>query len=183
MLELNHPAGDDRTDGVHSSKAWYALRVRARSEQMIAAALAAREVECFAPFWEERRVYSDRLRRLPVAVFPGYICCRVSSPERVRVCSTPGVQCLVGAGRVPEVIEEHVIAGFQKAFSEALQVSPVSYLRSGDLVQVVDGALAGTVGKLLRVKGHLRLVLSVDVLQRSVAVEVDAASVVPFSPR
>ena len=114
MLELGSPAGDVRTDEVYSSKAWYALRVRARSEQMIAEALAIREVECFAPFWQERRVYTDRVRRLPVAVFPGYIFCRVGPPERVRVYSTPGVQCLVGAGRVPEVIEEHVIAGLQK---------------------------------------------------------------------
>jgi len=164
-----------------SGRAWYALRVRARSEQLVASLLASKQVECFSPFWRERRVYSDRIKRAETAVFPGYVFCRIDLPERVRVCSTPGVQYLVGTDRVPEAIDEHVITSLQKAFSEDHRVSQIPYLKTGELVQVVDGPLFGTVGSLLRVKGQVRLVLSVDILERSLAVEVDAASVVPLS--
>jgi len=181
MFEQHNPVNEGLTDCFRGKSAWYAVRVRARSEQLVASLLVTRQVECFAPSWQECRTYSDRLKHVPVAVFPGYIFCRIDPPRRLQVCNTPGVQYLVGAMRNPEAIEEYVIAGLQKAFSETHRVSQVPYLRAGDLVQVVDGPLTGTVGTLLRLKGHLRLVLSVDVLQRSVAVEVDGASVVPLS--
>jgi transcription antitermination factor NusG len=121
------------------------------------------------------------MKRVQASVFPGYVFCRIELPERIRVCNTPGVQYLVGMGRGPEAIQEHVIASLQKAFSEDHRVSQIPYLKTGELVQVVDGPLFGTVGTLLRVKGQVRLVLSVDILERSLAVEVDAASVVPLS--
>lgn len=166
----------------HSAdRAWYAVRVRTRSEMLVASVLALKEVECFAPFLQECRNYSDRVRRVPVAAFPGYVFCHIGTPERLRVYNTPGAQYLVGTARIPESIDEYVIAGLQKAFSDSGRVSQIPYLSTGDLVRVVDGPLAGTIGTLARVKGNLRLVLSVDVLQRSVAVEVDGASVVAIS--
>jgi transcription antitermination factor NusG len=157
--------------------AWYALRVRARAEHLIAAALAARQVEHFLPCWEERRDYSDRVRRVPVAAFPGYLFCRIALADRFRILNASGVQYLVGRERIPEPIEDTVISSLQTAFSRTGRASLIAYLQTGDLVRVLDGPMAGATGILLRSKGQQRLVISVTILQRSVAVEVDGASV------
>jgi transcription antitermination factor NusG len=157
--------------------AWYVARVRSRSEERVNAILNQKNVETFSPCWKERRAYSDRIRKLSVPAFPGYVFCRIDLRERLRVVDTPGVQYLVGATR-PEAIHDNVIMGLQKAFSQSDHVAPVEYLKTGDMVCVLDGPLAGTAGMLLRTKGTQRLIISVDVLHRSVAVEVDAASVI-----
>ncbi len=157
--------------------AWYALRVRARAEHLIAATLAAKQVETFLPAWEERRDYSDRVRRMSVAAFPGYLFCRTAIDDRLRILSVSGAQYFVGRNRTPEVIEDEVISSLQKAFSPEGRASLTAYLQTGDLVRVLDGPLAGANGILLRSKGRQRLVISVKALQRSVAVEVDGASV------
>lgn len=162
--------------------AWYAIRVRSRSEQAVAASLAAKSVESFLPCWEELRTYSDRVKRLPKAAFPGYLFCRIDLAERVRVLSTPAVQCLVGSVGSPEAIDDEVIGSLQKAFSRSQRASLVAYLQSGDAVRILDGPMAGATGVLLRSKGRQRLVISVSILQRSVAVEVDGASVCRADP-
>ncbi len=161
-----------------SKVAWYALRVRARAEQLTLDALAAKQVSCFLPCWEERRAYSDRVRRLEVAAFPGYLFCRTDLSDRAFILSTPGVQHLAGTPG-PEPIDDEVIVSLQKAFSRAERASLVSYLKTGDRVRILDGPMAGASGMLMRSKAQQRLVISVDILQRSVAVEVDGASVAP----
>ncbi len=167
---------------MNSGMAWYAVRVRGRSEPLVAESLAAKSVECFLPCWEERRVYSDRVRRMPIAAFPGYLFCRIDLTERVRILSTPGVQYLVGSERTPEAIDDQVVSSLQKAFSRAERASLISYLHAGDLVRILDGPMAGATGILLRSKTQQRLVISVNILQRSVAVEVDGASVIRIGP-
>ena len=158
---------------------WYVVRVRTRSEERVSAVLNEKRVETFLPCWEERRRYSDRIRRLSIPVFSGYVFCRIKLAERLPVLDTPGVQYLVGATG-PEAIQDDVITGLQKAFSQADRVSPVEYLKTGDAVRVLDGPLAGITGMLLRTKGTHRLIISVDALHRSVAVEVDAASTTSY---
>lgn len=96
---------------------------------------------------------------------------------KTQVLSTPGVQHLVGSQRIPEAIDDQVINSLQKAFCRAERASLIGYLQAGDLVRVLDGPMTGATGILLRSKGRERLVISVDILQRSVAVEVDGASV------
>jgi len=166
------------------STAWYALRVRARSEQLVAESLTAKNVECFLPCWEERRYYSDRVRRLPKAAFPGYLFCRIriSLTERVQILGTPGVQYLVGSEHTPEAIDDEVVSSLRRAFSRAERASLVAYLETGDVVRILDGPMAGATGILLRSKNQQRLVISVNILQRSVAVEVDGASVTRIGP-
>jgi transcription antitermination factor NusG len=164
------------------STAWYALRVRARSEQLVAESLTAKSVECFLPCWEERRYYSDRVRRLPKAAFPGYLFCRIDLTERVRILGTSGVQYLVGSGHTPEAIDDEVVSSLRRAFSRAERASLAAYLETGDVVRILDGPMAGATGILLRSKNQQRLVISVNILQRSVAVEVDGASVTRIGP-
>jgi transcription antitermination factor NusG len=165
-----------------NNMSWYAVRVRGRSELVVAESLAAKDVECFLPSWEERRVYTDRVRRMTIAAFPGYLFCRIDLAERVRTLSTPGVQHLVGSERGPEAIDDDVVISLQKAFSRADRASLVSYLQAGDRIRVLDGPMAGATGILVRSKTQQRLVISVNVLERSIAVEVDGASVIRVGP-
>jgi transcription antitermination factor NusG len=156
---------------------WYAIRVRARAEETVAAALRAKGMESFLPCWEERRVYSDRIQRVSVAAFPGYLFCRIAAPERLTVLNTDGALTFAGTQRTPEAIPDDVISALQRAYSRADRVTQVPYLRSGDTVRVLEGPLAGILGMLQRSAGKCHLVVSIHLLQRSVGVEVDAASV------
>lgn len=164
-----------------SPLAWYGARVRNRSELVVASSLSAKEVECFVPCWPQLRAYSDRVRNVAVAAFPGYIFCKIDSTRRTRVLNTPGVQTLVGTRHAPEPIEDETIFSLQKAFSRAERVAQVPYLRCGDRVRVLDGPMAGAIGHLVRVRNEQRLVISLHLLQRSVEVEVDGASVMLLS--
>lgn len=161
--------------------AWYALRVRSRSEMRVASLLDLKEIETFSPCWEERRRYTDRVHRTLVAAFPGYVFCRIPLTRQLRVLETPGVQYLVGSG-LPEAIEDETICGLQKAFSGDAQVLEFPYLSNGETVRVMRGPMAGVSGILLKTKSPYRLILSVHLLQRSVAVEVDAVNVVACAP-
>jgi transcription antitermination factor NusG len=126
-------------------------------------------------------VYSDRVIEASVAVFPGYIFCRVGLTERLQVLNTAGVQSLAGSRLSPEAIEDETIVALQTAFSRPGRLALVPYLRGGDKVRVVGGPMEGTTGILVRNKGKQRLVISVHLLQRSVEVEVDGATVMPLT--
>jgi transcription antitermination factor NusG len=151
--------------------------VRARAEQQVCTFLASKGIETFAPECSERRRYSDRVKCVWVAAFPGYIFSRLDTADRVPLLTTPGVQGLIGQGACPEPIEDATIDALQKAFSRDGRASLVPYLTVGDVVQVLDGPMTGAVGILLRQKAQDRLVISISVLQRSVAVEVDGTTV------
>jgi transcription antitermination factor NusG len=161
--------------------AWYGARVRSKSELSISALLAAKGVECFVPCWRQRRPYSDRVREVSVAVFPGYVFCKIELTQKIWVLNTAGVQSLAGTLRAPAAIDDDTIVALQKAFSLSDRVAKVPYLRCGDIVQVLDGPMTGATGILLRNKTKQRLVISLHLLQRSVEVEVDGANVTLLS--
>jgi len=162
-------------------RAWYAVRVRNRSEHAISGVLTEKDFECCLPGWEEERRYSDRKIRTFMAAFPGYLFCKFDSTSRVRVLNTPGVLAILGVGRTPRPVEAEVIFALQRAFLEAKRVTPAAYLKSGERIQIVNGPMAGAQGLLVRAKGQHRLIISVELLQRSLSVEVDARSVVSLS--
>lgn len=157
------------------------MRVRSRSEFRVAALLRDKAVEAFAPCWPELRTYSDRMRSALVAAFPGYAFCRINLDERLRVLQTSGVQGLVGTAGNPEAIADDVIDSLQKAFAGSAAIAAVPYVREGERVRILAGPMAGAEGLLLRVKGHDRLVISLDLLQRSVAVDVERSHVAPLN--
>ena len=117
-----------------------------------------------------------------MAAFPGYLFGKISGEAMLRVLETPGVQYLVGSGNMPLPVDNDVIGSLRTAFSLAGRVSVVPYLQGGDRVRVVEGPLAGAMGVLIRTKGPDRLIISVDVLERSVAVEVDSGGVILARP-
>ncbi len=164
-----------------SRASWYGARVRSNSELPVCALLAAKDVECFVPCFRQRRAYSDRVREVSVAVFPGYVFCKIELTQKSWVLNTAGVQSLAGTSQAPEAIDDDTILTLKKAFSLSDRVTQVPYLRCGDIVRVLDGPMTGATGILLRSKAKQRLVISLHFLQRSVEVEVDGANVTLLS--
>jgi transcription antitermination factor NusG len=161
-----------------SNAAWYAIRVRSKSELLVASVLESKGLKCFAPTFGLHKIYRARTKTVQEAAFPGYLFCRFVLSERLRILNAPGVQYIVGTTRVPERIEDSVIVSLQSAFAGGKPLVAVPYLRGGDAVRVIRGPLIGATGSLIRLKGTDQLVISVDILKRSVSVEIEADAVV-----
>jgi transcription antitermination factor NusG len=160
---------------------WYALRVRSRHEVAVARHLDARGLESFLPLYRCQRRWSDRFKEIDVPLFPGYVFCHFNALNRLPVLTIPGVVHVVGIGKIPVPVDETEIAALQVAVKSGLPSQPWPFLRIGHRVRIEHGPLCGIEGILLAFRGHQRLVLSVTLLQRSVAVQVDEAGVQPIS--
>jgi transcription antitermination factor NusG len=154
---------------------WFALQVRSRKESWVSAQLEGLGLECFLPSYKSIRKWSDRTKELQQPLFPGYLFCRFDFQERRPLLMTPGVFQIVGIGRTPTAIPDSEIAAIQMAVTSGLPSQPWPYLEVGERVRVNYGNLSGIEGILINFKGNHRVVLSVSLLQRSVAMEVDLA--------
>lgn len=159
---------------------WYALRVRTSAEPRAKTALADKGYDVFLPTWLDCRRYSDRIRKIQAPLFPGYLFCRLDLLYRLPVLTTPWVQSIVSFGGEPCPIGESEIAAIQRLVEASSSLTPWPYLREGERVRVQFGPLVGIEGFVLSAGGKERLVLSVDLLQRSVAVEIDRSHVRPL---
>jgi transcription antitermination factor NusG len=160
-------------EGKSEGLKWYALQVHARKEQLVASQLQTRNLECFLPTYKSLRKWSDRTKELQQALFPGYVFCRFDYENRQPVVMTTGVTQIVGTGKVATAIADSEIEALQVAVSSGIPAQPWPYLRTGEYVQVNYGHLSGLQGILVNFKGNHRVVLSVTLLQRSLALEVD----------
>jgi transcription antitermination factor NusG len=158
---------------------WFAVRVRSRQDKCVASSLRARGLEPFLPLYRSRRRWSDRTRILELPLFPGYVFCRLSPEFLFRVLTSPGVIDIVGIGKRPCALEDEEIATIQRMVHSGQGVEPWPYLKTGQRVRILAGPLCGVEGVLVSIKNQLRLAVSVHLLQRSVAVEVDRDSVGP----
>jgi len=156
------------------------LQVNSRKENWIFAHLVGQGYECFLPKYKSVRQWSDRRKEIESPLFPGYLFCRFNPLERLPILKTPGVMEIVGCNRKPIPIDEQEIQAIQRMMESSLVRQPWPYLEVGERVRIQSGALRGLVGILVTLKGHYRLVLSVTLLKRSVAVEIDAAAVQPW---
>ncbi len=162
------------------SSPWFALQIRSRYEKNAATLLRGKGYELFLPLYKSRRCWSDRIKELELPLFLGYLFCRFNPMDRLPILVTPGVIRVVGIGRSPVPVDDAEIAAIQKAVQSGLPRQPWPFLQTGQRVKVEYGPLQGLEGSLLEFKGRHRLVLSVTMLQRSVAVEVDSAWVSPI---
>jgi len=156
---------------------WYAVRVRSNFESRVSAVLNHKGVEQFLPTYRSRRIWSDRVKTMDLPLFPGYVFCRIPLEERNQVLITDGVVGLVGAGRQPIPVSELEIEAIRTIVQSQTPAEPWPFLKIGEKVRINHGALSGVEGILIRVKNSWRLVVSVTLLERSVAVEIDAAYV------
>jgi transcription antitermination factor NusG len=161
---------------------WFALQVRSRQEDAVGAFLGVNGHECFLPTYRCRRQWSDRVKEGELPLFPGYLFCRFDLRNRVSVLKTPGLISIVGIGRIPIPIDDTEIAALRCLMSSGIQTQPWPYVAIGQRVKINHGALSGLEGILQSFKGHHRVVVSVTLLQRSVAAEVDSAWLSPSRP-
>ena len=161
----------------YQASQWYAVYTRHQHEKSVAENLAGRGLEVFLPAYEAIRQWGDRQKRLSLPLFPCYVFFRGNLENRARVRSTPGVHSIVGFAGQPAVIERSEIEAIRVAVESHFGIEPHPFLRHGDRVRVKCGPLAGIEGILIRKRGLARLVLSAELLQKSVSVEVDAYSI------
>jgi len=154
---------------------WYAAYTRANHERTVAEQLTQREVENFLPQYESLRRWKDRRVRLQLPLFPGYVFVRLPLIERLRVQQIPGVVQLVGFGGTPTEVPENELQQVREALTRGLHAEPHPFLRTGRRVRVRSGPLAGLEGILVRRKNRVRFIVSIELILKSVAVEVDEA--------
>jgi transcription antitermination factor NusG len=154
---------------------WYALYTCANHERRVADQLVSRRVEHFLPQYESLRRWKDRKMRLQLPLFPGYLFVHTAAQQRLRVLQVPGVVRLVGFNGIPTPIVEEDILRIREFLGQGWPAKPHPYLQVGRRARVVQGPLAGMEGIVVRRKNRSRLVLSFDLIQRSMAIELDQA--------
>jgi len=147
--------------------------------------LEARGLEVFHPTYHSRRRWKDRIKVLPMPLFPCYVFVREEIGAKLPVVSTPGVHMIVTRGQEFALVADEEIEAIRKAVHSSQTLEPCPYLNAGERVRVVRGPMTGVEGILLRQTGRHRLVLSVDLLGRSASVEVGASDIdaVEVAPR
>lgn len=152
---------------------WFALVVRSRWEKCAATSLTSKGYECLLPVRTERRRWSDRWKELELPLFPGYVFCRFERYARPAVLSVPGILSVVGVGRTPVPVDSNEIAAVQLVGQAGFSARPWSYVEVGEVVRLDRGPLQGLEGIVLQCKSESKLILSVTLLKRSIAVEID----------
>jgi transcription antitermination factor NusG len=162
---------------------WFALQTRLRYEHFATAHLRNKGYDLFLPVYSSRRRWADRIKEVELPLFPGYVFCKFDLLNRLPILVTPGVIQVVGNGNNPIPIDDAEIASIQAVVRSELPRQPWPFLQLGQKVRIACGPLCGLEGILQNQKGNHRLVLSVSLLRRSVAVEVDSAWVSPISSK
>jgi transcription antitermination factor NusG len=157
---------------------WFALQTRSRHEKMVRHELAIRNIEEFLPTVKRLSQWKDRKKEIEFPLFPGYCFARFSLENRLAVLQSPGVVHIVGAHR-PEPIPDSEIESLRIVLNNRTRYELYPYLKEGCLVEVTKGPMQGVKGVFVRQARPYRLVLTINLIQRAVAVEVDASSVVP----
>ena len=158
---------------------WYAAYTCANHEKRVAAELEAREVEHFLPLYSSVRRWKDRRVNLELPLFAGYVFVRLALCDRLRVVQIPSVVRLVGFGGQPTALPDSEMEIMRSGLSQSLRAEPHPFLTVGRRVRITAGPFAGLEGVLKRKKSSLRVIVTLELIQRSVAVDVDVADVRP----
>lgn len=161
----------------NAATAWYALYTRHQHEKTVADILSRKGFEIFLPLYSTIHRWKDRNKQLSLPLYPGYVFVYDNLERKLPILTTPGVHSIVGMAGCPEPIPDSEIDAVKRIMESSLAVEPHPYLRCGDRVRVLLGPLEGIEGILVRKKNDFRLVLSVEMLMKSVSVEIDAALV------
>ena len=156
---------------------WYALYTRHQHEKIAARILEYKDFEVFLPVYQVRRRWQDRIKEISVPLFPGYLFVREGQERWLQILTAIGVSSIVSCGERPAVIPHSEVEGVRRLVESSLKVEPHPFLKTGDWVRVKYGPIAGVEGILLRKKNIARLILSVEILGKSAAVEVDATNI------
>jgi transcription antitermination factor NusG len=173
------PSSDENFDSIN----WYAIQTRAKHEKSVSAFLEGKGYDQFLPLYQSWHRSSGRLKSVFLPLFSGYLFGRFDKNRRLPILMTPGVAGIVGRGKEPEPILAEEIARIQVSCASGLKMTPWPYLEGGEPVRVECGPLRGVEGIFVTEKSNCRLVISVGILRRSVAVEVDRDWIRPLTIR
>ena len=162
---------------------WFAVQVRTRWESSTALLLSGKGYESFLPTYKTKKRWSGNVKEVNAPLFPGYVFCHFEAQKRLPILVTPGVIAVVGRGRTPVPVEDSEIASLQTAIRSRLLAEPWPYLEIGERIRIEDEAFHGLEGVLVNFKGSHRIVVSVSLLRRSVALEIDRSLVRPTAPQ
>ena len=152
---------------------WYALQIQSKLGSVASATLCGKGCEAYLPLYRCGHRWSDRVKQLDLPLFPGYLFCRFDVRDRLPILTTPGVISIVGAGKTPVPVDDDEIEAIRAVLRSGLAAQPWPFLRVGSKVYVEGGPLAGVEGIITNKDKVYRLVVSVSLLQRSVAVEIN----------
>jgi transcription antitermination factor NusG len=159
---------------------WYAFYVRPRHEKSVSSQLEARQQETFLPLYRTKNKWADRWKTVALPLFPGYVFCRFDFANRYSLLSLPGVVDVVRIGSDPAPIDTGEIEAIRLVVNSDLYAEPYPHLVRGDRVVMRGGPFNGLSGTLMQVRNTLRLVVSLELLSRSVLVEIDREWVAPI---
>ncbi len=179
---MNLSENSNQIVGTSGVSNWYALFTRYQHEKPVALALSNKKYEVYLPLCNSTRQWQDRSKQLWLPMFPSYVFVRGGMDRPLQIVSTPGVIHIVRFGGVPAIISEVQLDAVRKILESHAAVEPHPYLECGDRVRVKSGALAGLEGILIREKKLPHLVISMQMLGRSAAVEVEMSNVERIMP-
>jgi transcription elongation factor/antiterminator RfaH len=160
------------------ANAWYAIQVKGRQEAQVSESLQSKGYETFVPLYKVMRRWSDRNKAVEVPLFPSYIFCRFDPQIKFTIISTPGVTRIIGFGQGPAPVNEDEIMSLKKMAQSGVAIERHAFFHAGQEVEVVSGPLSGIKGVVASNGRKTRLVISVQLIQSSAAVDVDVACVV-----
>lgn len=161
---------------------WFALQVRTRWESSTALLLSGKGYETLLPTYQTKKRWNGKIKQVSAPLFPGYVFCQFDALNRLPILVTPGVISVVGRGRVPLPVEQREISAIQTVVESGLHAEPWPYLEIGQKIRIESDALSGLEGILINFKGNHRIIVSVSLLRRSVALEIDRSCVRPVAP-
>jgi transcription antitermination factor NusG len=187
MVSLNQDKGELKMSshcmdtGIQEAPAWWVLYTRHQHEKKVADMLSTKGFEVFLPLYESVRRWTDRNKSLALPLFPCYVFLRGGLDRRLQIVTTPGVHMILFHGEQVAIVPEPEIEAIRRAVEGPYRIEPHPFLKCGDRVRVIRGALEGVEGILVRKKNLYRLVLSVDMMAQAVAVEIDVTDVEPIT--
>jgi transcription antitermination factor NusG len=161
--------------------AWYALRVKPRHEKSTAGFLRNKGYTEFLPLYTSTRRWSDRIQKVEMPLFPGYLFCRFDFGDRLPILKTPGVLHIVGMGQLAHPVHEHEITALQAVVKSGLLMQPWPFLKVGQRVIIQDGPLRNVEGLVADIRDQRHLIVSITLLQRSVAVCIERNWIRPMA--
>jgi transcription antitermination factor NusG len=161
---------------------WHVLYTRHQHEKPVARILSSKGHEVFLPLYASVRRWRDRTKELCLPLFPCYVFIHGGLDRQLQILSTPGVFSVVGWAGRPATIPDLQIEAIRQMIESSLRIEPYPYLRSGGRVRVRSGTLQGLEGVLVRKKNLFRLIISLEMLGRSAAVEIDISCLERLGP-
>jgi len=157
---------------------WFALQVKPRFEKNAAFLLTEKGFDVFLPLSSCRRQWRHKVVTLELPLFPGYLFCRFNPNNRLLVLTTMGVSGVVTVSRVPACIPDVEIENVRRVVEHGRSLKAMPYV-SGQTIRVLDGPLRGVEGVVVSAKKKNRIVVSINLLQRSVSAEIELWQTAP----